>query len=170
MTTEISYGYFLDVIDEFANPIDKNSTADDILSNSNSKVSTENKGILTQLLKAVEKANLTQNTSTESLPSMRSSYDSLSASNSTQNMNHLGTVKTVFTAIQSITLPSSDSLCTMQKPSAEETENEIKQLLLLPSFVIAFFSLVDNFMQNHSNTGSATEGKTSDDDAFPKFC
>ena len=95
------------MIDEFANPIDKNSTADDILSNSNSKVSTENKGsgesllpfvlqllsleilflgILTQLLKAVEKANLTQNTSTESLPSMRSSYDSLSASNSTQNM------------------------------------------------------------------------------------
>ena len=58
----------------------------------------------------------------------------------------------------------------MQKPTAEETENEIKQLLLLPSFVIAFFSLVDNFMQNHSNTASTTEGKTSDDDAFPKFC
>jgi len=82
----------------------------------------------------------------------------------------LGTVKTVFTAIQSITLPSSDSLCTMQKSSAKETENEIKQLLLLPSFVIAFFSLVDNFMQNHPTAAVATGDKTSDDDEFPKFC
>jgi hypothetical protein len=41
---QISYGYFLDVIDEFANPMDKNSSTDDILSSSNVKLYTEEKG------------------------------------------------------------------------------------------------------------------------------
>ena len=67
----------------------------------------------------------------------------------------------MFHAIQSLTLPSSNSLSTLPT-SSSKNDIDIKTIVLLPPFVVAMFTVIEKFMQNHPVDSA--------DDSFPKFC
>lgn len=136
MTAEVSYGQFMDVVEEFAFPEDELTEQSRI--SSFEKKNANN--LLTIFFHAMEKANFSQLESSPSLSTM-SSRSSLLSSVELSQMDIL------FQSVQQVLLPSSESSSTLQ--SMEETRNHLNSLsAFVPLPLLHFIHAFDEFMHN----------------------
>mmetsp|Transcript_12494 Transcript_12494/g.17142 ORF Transcript_12494/g.17142 Transcript_12494/m.17142 type:complete len:185 (+) Transcript_12494:46-600(+) len=184
MAAEVSYGHFLDLVEEFNYPSHEVEVDEQTIVEKRSKSVDVDYGIIGKIFKAFERANITQSESVESISS-RFSSGSLSSPISRNESLHLlknplNAGKALFQALQTLTFQSSDSLVhfpTEQSQTPSQSDMHRNTLLLLPPLIRVFFNAFDSFMQNHPNHLEETNKKSSaeklaekDQESFPKFC
>ena len=186
--TEVAYGQFLDVMEEFTFPkcdsaeFNNNSTE----ANRRGKMIPNNafNHMVALFFHAMERVNNSQLESSDSLASI-SSQRSMS-SGSIASMGNLDAGK-IYQAFQVISLNhsgSNNSVSSLDEYNNNDSSSALSVVFqkldkLVPGVVRQFICLFDDFMQNHiqaeeasapSSSSSSFSASDDGDKGFPKFC
>ena len=179
--TEV-YGQFFEVLEELNFPNDevtKNNSETSKMKKVNKKSRSDFQiNFINHFFQAIEKINLSQYESSESLCSLASS-NSLASVKSFMDADNSPTGE-IFNALQSLTFSNNESSNSVidEISYSKRLSKTVEQYShLLPSMVKHFFGAFDDFMHNHSiiEDDSAINKTNSEDEIdahvrFPKFC
>lgn len=143
MAAEVTYGQFLDVVEEFAFPEDETSVEE--LNYRRIEKKKSDAGLLSQLFEALERVNLSQLESSTSLASM-SSRASLASSQPNSEVN-LSEMNQVYQAMQQVLVPTQESSSALN--NMEAMRRRVDSISdYLPAPVLGFIRSFDEFMHN----------------------
>jgi hypothetical protein len=177
--TEV-YGHFLEVIEELNFPADETSSNNNNekvkkIPKSNKKSSNDFKiDFLNHLFVTLEKVNLSQYESSDSLCSLTSN-NSITSMGSQNEIDFENSTEKIFNALQSVTLntyESANTLCDDSLYNKKLSQTLQQYSYLLPTIVKHFFSAFDDFMHNHDGllvSKKINELEENNND-FPKLC
>lgn len=194
------YGQFFDTMDDINFP-NSDSDTDSVSSDKQAKAAValhkgtdaQKKTIVNHFLKTMERLNLGQYGSNESLASLQSDGNisrtsSVSSLRRTKSQSSVASdedaAEMFFTAVQSLTLNnfgSSNSLRSLDGNEETDHKSRVQELvkLFVPEFVKEFVATYDEFLHNHDRTQSVDSegpgGHPAGDDpiietVFPKLC
>jgi hypothetical protein len=199
--TEV-YGHFFYTL-EYINFPNSDSDTDSVASDKQTKAAialqkgtdAQKKTIVNHFFKTMEKLNLGQYGSTESLPSLQtdgtvSSSSSMSSLRRTLSQSSVASeedaAEMFFTAVQKLTLNNYGSSNSLADLDGNEHKSRVQEFvkLFVPEFVREFIGTYDEFMHNHDRsqpveTGSVDEpscedsaggGEEETETVFPKLC
>lgn len=146
MTAEVSYGQFMDVLEEFAFPEADEGSVKEHVSPRRSEMKKADSSLLAQLFNALERVNLSQLESSGSLASMssRNSLGSISQANSEANFSE---ATQFYQAMQQVLIPMQESSSSLN--SMENLRQNVNAISgYLPSPLLYFVRFYDEFMHN----------------------
>ena len=142
MTSEVSYGQFLEVMEEFAFP-EMEGTEELHSKTQKVKNSEHSTSIIGAFMEAMERANFSQLESSRSLASL-SSQNLLSSGASEAELSQLNTL---YQSVQQVLLPQNESNLTLI--DMEQCRSQVESLgTSLPTPVVQFVNFYNEFMHN----------------------
>ena len=176
--TEV-YGQFFEVLEEINFPLE--DPTNNIKNEKSKKGKVLNKNspkdsridFINHLFVTLEKINLSQYESSESLCSLASSNSMASMTSVQSEGDFESPANKIFNAFQSVTLNNYESTNSLNDESLynKKLSQSIQQYShLLPSIMKHFFSAFDNFMHNHDELTAKKESEVEETVEFPKLC